>query len=230
MPNRRLSATLVLLASALLEVALRPRQRLWLHGRSRRPWSWPWPATFALAWLAALATVAAAATSGASDVPPVAPAADGQPLRIACPARMRMSWPGRLLDVPDVEAAAGRPRRADDEPSGSALPAVVASAEAARPPRGKLAAVQALRASFYRGDPRALDVLLPGATHRRGDVETSTWDFPGDAAMPVWIACVYGGDEVLATRPLPAGTRGCTARLRITPMGDPAGLLAVSCR
>jgi hypothetical protein len=90
--------------------------------------------------------------------------------------------------------------------------------------------VQALRASFYRGDPRALDVLPPATTHRSGDVETSTWDFAEDATMPVWIACVYDDDEVLAAQALPPGTRTCTARLRITPMGDPAGLLAVNCR
>ncbi|HEX7689362.1 MAG TPA: hypothetical protein VF453_16740, partial [Burkholderiaceae bacterium] len=61
MPNRRLSATLVLLASALLEVALRLRKRPCMHGRGR---------PLALGWLVALATVAGAATSRPPDAPP----------------------------------------------------------------------------------------------------------------------------------------------------------------
>jgi hypothetical protein len=228
MPNRRLCDLLVLLASALLETALRLLQRPAPHG-------WPWRpaprlAAAACAWLAALAATAAAATSAPADLPPAARAARDRPLEIACPARMEMPWPSRLLDAAGQQPAAGVLPHLDGGRPRSALPAVVASAGAARPPTERLAVAQPLRASFYRGDPRALDVLSPGATHRSGDVETSTWNFADDAEMPVWIACVYRGDEVLATRPLPTGTRACTARLRITPMGDPAGLLAVSCR
>jgi hypothetical protein len=227
MLNRRLCDTLLLLATTLLELALRLRPRDAVRG------SWwafaPRPGSSVVAWLAALAATAAAAASGPADAPPAARSGQ-RPVDIGCPATGRAAWPERLLDAPGERPAAGRARPEDAARAGAARPVIVAAAAGAHSSTDGRVALQPLRASFYRGDPRALDVLPPEATHRSGDIETSTWHFADDAATPVWIACVYVGDEVLPARALPLGTRACTARLRITPMGDPAGLLAVSCR
>jgi hypothetical protein len=232
MPNRRLPDAFLALASALLERTLRPVPRTAARAGPHPPWRGAGAAV--LAWLATFCAAAAAATAGPADAP--APPAPGPAASMPCPAHMDASWPDPGPDVPGQRPAAGRTRRPDARHASADMPAAGVPevpgvpGEPARPSGRPIQAARLLRASFYRGDPRALDVLPPEATHRAGDVETSTWDFAEESAMPVWIACVYSGDAVLASRPLPPGTRACTARLRITPMGDPAGLLAVHCR
>ena len=85
------------------------------------------------------------------------------------------------------------------------------------------------RAAFYNGDPGGLGTLSPDSTQRSGTIETSTWNFSADATAPVWIGCLYRDGTAVVARPLPPNVRRCTTRTRVTAMGDPAGLLSVTC-
>jgi hypothetical protein len=85
------------------------------------------------------------------------------------------------------------------------------------------------RAAFYNGDPGGLGTLAPDSTHRSGTTETSTWNFSGDGSAAIWIGCLYRDGTAVVAQPLPPGVRRCTTRTRVTPMGDPAGLLSVTC-
>lgn len=90
------------------------------------------------------------------------------------------------------------------------------------------------RATFYDGDPVGLATLVPDATHRNGQTETSTWRFGADGvardSAKVWLACLYRDATAVVTRPLPAGLHQCTTVLRLTPLGDPLEPLSVACR
>ncbi len=86
------------------------------------------------------------------------------------------------------------------------------------------------RATFYDGDPVGLGARVPDATHRNGQVETSTWQLgTGDSAQ-VWLACLYRDATPVVARPLPTGLHQCTTILRLNALGDPAGVLSVQCR
>lgn len=95
--------------------------------------------------------------------------------------------------------------------------------------RGAPAELPLQRAAFYNGDPGALGSLAPDSTHRNGTTETSTWLFAGAEAAPVWIACLYRDGTSVVAKPLPPGVHRCTTRTRVTAMGDPSGLLSVTC-
>ena len=90
------------------------------------------------------------------------------------------------------------------------------------------------RATFYDGDPVGLATLVPDATHRNGQTETSTWHFGADGVVrdsaKVWLACLYRDATAVVTRPLPAGLHQCTTVLRLTPLGDPLEPVSVACR
>jgi len=86
------------------------------------------------------------------------------------------------------------------------------------------------RAIFYDGDPVGLGARVPDATHRNGQIETSTWQLgTGDSAR-VWIACLYRDATPVVARSLPTDLHQCTTTLRLNALGDPAGVLSVQCR
>ena len=86
------------------------------------------------------------------------------------------------------------------------------------------------RAAFYDGDPVGLGTRAPDATHRSGLTETSTWRFDAEESTHVWLGCLYRGVTAVVARPLPPGLHQCTAMMRLTSLGDPAGPLSVRCR
>ena len=114
-------------------------------------------------------------------------------------------------------------------------PATIAQAPAAHAVpddwvvRGAPAELALQRAAFYDGDPGGLGWLAPESTRRTGSTETSTWNFTGERAAPIWIGCLYRGGTTVVARRLPDDVRRCTTRLRVTAMGDPTALLSVTC-
>jgi hypothetical protein len=66
------------------------------------------------------------------------------------------------------------------------------------------------RITFYDGTPEERASLIPDASHKAGDRETTVWRFMWQTDRRIWLSCSYGSTTIALARALPAGTRACS--------------------
>ena len=85
------------------------------------------------------------------------------------------------------------------------------------------------RVGLYAGHPSGMASLVPDKSQTRKGEAIDTWTFWPNAPDEPWLACFYGGQELMMARPLGQGTTRCDVHYRVSRSGTRQELLAVQC-